>query len=74
MKRSWQVCTLIEVQLKLNLKPALWQRVKYKMLSLLPFSFFSTQILSQNEKQKQKQKNYLPNQILHHPVQTLPSQ
>lgn len=32
------MCTLIEVQLKLNLKPELWQRVKYKMSFL--FFFF----------------------------------
>lgn len=36
-ERSCQVCTLIEVQLKLNLKPEYWQRVKYKTLS---FPFF----------------------------------
>lgn len=46
---SCQVCTLIEVQLKLNLKPEYWQRVKYKMLSFPFFIFyFFTQTLFQN--------------------------
>lgn len=76
MKSSWQVCTLIEVQLKLNLKPAKWQRVKYKMLLLLPFHFFSLHKLFQKNKksEKKKEKVDLPDQILHHPVLTLPSQ
>ena len=56
---SCQVCTLIEVQLKLNLKPEYWQRVKYKTLS---FPFFIIFFLH-----KLFQKFSLPVQILHHP-------
>lgn len=52
------MCTLIEVQLKLNLKPEYLQRVKYKTLSY-PFFlfFFFTQTLS---------KVFFPIQILHY--------
>lgn len=41
-KSRCQVCTLVQVQLKLNLKPEYWQRVKYKMLSFFKLFFFFT--------------------------------
>lgn len=58
-----QVCTLVEVQLKLNLKPECWQRVKYKN-AVIPFFklfFFFTHF-----------QKFPTLQLFHHSVATRP--
>ena len=71
---SFQVFTLIEVQLKLNLKSEYWQQVKYKMLSFplfFPFFFSITFFFFFcPPKHKIFFKTSLPFQILHLPLLT----